>query len=65
MKVCELIELLKKQPQDIQVAYPIHSEYCLLEEKDIGIADLCEPRPDGWIADRRNDKNMQTYLVIG
>ena len=64
MTVAELITLLKKQPQDLQVVYELHSEQVLLEEGDIHIRDLCKPRPDGWVHDARPDKPTQKYLVL-
>jgi len=64
MIVSELIELLKKQPQDIKVAYRKHSEQCLLNEKDIDIFELCPARPDGWIQNYRPDVLTETYLLL-
>jgi hypothetical protein len=64
MTVAEFIAFLQTQPQDLQVAYQICSEQFLLEAADIRIAELCEPRPDGWIENRRNDKPTQTYLLL-
>jgi len=62
--VAELIEFLKKQPQDLPVAYKCCSEQCLLEEKEIEIVKLCAPRPDGWIQNWRYDKPLQNYLLF-
>lgn len=64
MTVKELIEYLQKQPQDIQVVYSLFSEQCLMELKDIEIEELGEPRPDGWVHNKRPDKPTQTYLVF-
>jgi hypothetical protein len=64
MNVKELIEFLQTQPQDIQVAYMMCSEQCLLESKDINISEACIPRPDGWIQHKRPDKPTQTYLLF-
>ena len=64
MTVKELIEFLKTQPQDIQVACRMYSEYSLLEIDEIGVLNLCLPRPDGWIHDARPDKPTQSYLVF-
>lgn len=64
MTVAELISFLQQQPQDIQVAYQKHSEQCLLDADDIGIVELCTPREDGWIQDKRADKPMQLYLML-
>lgn len=64
MTVAELIAYLQTQPQDLQVAYPMFSEQCLLRIEEIGIARACEPRPDGWIEYARADKPSQKYLMI-
>lgn len=64
MTVNELIELLKTYPQDLLVAYEIHSEQCLLDAKDIKIKELCEPRSDGWVHDYRPDRPSIKYLVL-
>jgi hypothetical protein len=62
MIVKELIEFLKTQPQDLQVCYSLHSEQCLMEMRQIEIIEACEPRPDGWIQDKRPDMPTQKYL---
>ena len=64
MTVAELIDFLQTQPQDLRVAYYLHSEQCLMEMRDIGTLEACEPRPDGWIQDKRPDKPTQTYLLF-
>jgi len=64
MTVRELIEFLEKQPQDIQVATQMYSEQYLLEVKEIEIVDLCEPRPDGWVQNKRPDMPTQQYLLF-
>lgn len=64
MTVKDLIELLQKQPQDLQVAYLLHSEQCLMDADDIGIVELCQPRPDGWIQDKRPDMPTQLYVMF-
>jgi hypothetical protein len=64
MTVAEFIEILKTKPQHLQVAYRCYSEWCLLEEKEIEIKTLCEPRPDGWVHDERPDKPLQEYLTL-
>lgn len=64
MTVKELIEFLQAQPQNLQVAYRMYSEQCLLESKDIEIRDLCVARPDGWIQSHRGDMPTQTYLLF-
>ena len=64
MTVAEFIKYLRKQPQHIQVAYAKYSEQCLLEAEEIELVELCEPRPDGWIQNRRPDKAAVTYLLL-
>jgi hypothetical protein len=64
MTIAELIEFLKKHPQDLLVAYQMYSEQCLLREENIGIADLCQPRPDGWVQSKRPDMPTQKYLLF-
>lgn len=64
MTVKELIEFLQTQPQDIQVAYGLYSEQILLKVADISIFEGCEPRPDGWVHDKRPDMTTQTYLLF-
>ncbi len=64
MTVADLIEILKKYPQDIKVAYQIYSEQCLLTEKDIKVMELCHAREDGWVHDQRPDKETEPYLVL-
>lgn len=64
MKVSELIEFLKTQPQDLQVAYLKYSEQFLLAADEIEIKICGEPRADGWIHDKRDDKPQQTYLML-
>lgn len=64
MSVAELIIFLQKQPQDLQVAYKLFSEQCLLETEDIEIIEGCEPREDGWVHRKRPDKPCQTYLLF-
>ena len=62
--VKDLIVHLCKLPQGLPVAYALHSEYCLLELKDIEIVALCEPRPDGWVQRERPDKLSIEYVVF-
>ena len=64
MTVAELIKLLKKYPKDIKVGYEIFSEQCLLDETDLKIEELCHPRPDGWIQDKRPDMETEQYLIL-
>ena len=64
MTVSELIEFLKTQPQEMQVAYRCYSEQVLMEQKEIRVAEFCEPRPDGWIENKRPDKPTKKYLLF-
>lgn len=64
MTISELIAYLQEQPQDLQVAYRLYSEQCLLDVSHIEILELCEARPDGWIQNKRPDKPTQTYLMF-
>ena len=62
--VQQLIEFLQKHPPEMQVAYACCSEQCLLELDDIRVAELCEPRPDGWIQNKRGDKPLRQFLLF-
>lgn len=64
MTVKELIALLQSKPQELQVAYPKYSEWCLLEANDIEIKSLCPARVDGWVHDARPDKPTEDHLVF-
>lgn len=64
MNVLELIEFLKTQPQELQVAYYCCSESVLLEADSIRVVEACEPRPDGWIQNKRPDMPVQKYLMF-
>lgn len=64
MKVRELIELLEKYPQDIEVCYDLFSDRCLLEARQIELIEACAPRNDGWLQNRRPDKPTVTYLCF-
>lgn len=64
MTVAELIAFLQTQPQDLPVVYQLYSEQALLKADDIHIERLCEPRPDGWVHHARQDKPLQSYLVL-
>ncbi len=64
MTVAELIDFLSGLPQDSLVAYELYSEQCLLDPKRITEKELCEPRPDGWIQNKRPDKPSVKYVVF-
>lgn len=62
--VNDLIEFLKEQDGDLPVIYGMWSESVLLELDSISVEDACEPRPDGWVANKRPDKPTRKYLVL-
>lgn len=62
--VAELIEVLQSYPQDLPVAYALFSEHALLEPSQIRVEELCFPRADGWVANKRPDKESRLYLVF-
>ena len=64
MKVKDLIELLKKYDPELSVVHELYSEQLLVEEDDFSVEDLCLPRPDGWVQNKRRDMPCQKYLVI-
>ena len=64
MTVAELIEFLKTQRQDLQVAHQMCSEACLLEPGAIYESEACVARPDGWVQNKRPDMPTQTYLMF-
>lgn len=65
MKIAELIKVLEKYPQDLEVAHPQWSEHRITTEADIQVGIGCPPRPDGWVHDLRPDMAGQSYLIIG
>lgn len=64
MTVADLVAFLQTQPQDLPVAYCLFSEQKLLEPQEIEVAELCLPRPDGWVHHKRPDKPKQRYLLL-
>lgn len=64
MKVSELIAFLQTQQQDLPVAFKRYSEAAVLEADEIKIVEACEPREDGWVANRRPDKPAVKYLML-
>ncbi len=64
MKVYELIEFLKKQPQHLDVAYCCYSEAKILIENEIKVEELCVDRADGWVPNRRPDRATKQYLLF-
>lgn len=65
MTVAELIEELKKYPQDLQVILDQFSDYITIDKNNITVTNQCVPRPDGVIQASRPDKSIQPYLYIG
>jgi hypothetical protein len=64
MTVADLVTYLQTQPQDLLVAYRCCSEQVLLEKSEISIVQLCEPRADGWIQNKRPDMTSRAYLLF-
>jgi hypothetical protein len=64
VNVQELIQHLQTFPQNIPVAYRCYSEQLLLEYNDIETEELCHPREDGWVQNKRPDKPSMLYLVL-
>lgn len=64
MRVKDLIQHLQTLDPELLVVRELYSENVLLEEADLDVSLLCEPRPDGWVPNRRPDKPTQEYLVI-
>lgn len=65
MTVKDLIEILRGHPQDMDVIVDMYSDSCLLEAKGIVVLDACLPRNDGWVENRRPDKELKSYLSVG
>jgi hypothetical protein len=66
MNVKDLKNLLEQYPEDMLIAYAIHSEYALMEPKDISVVKMQPARPDGWIHTYPRDKTSKTidYLTF-
>lgn len=64
MTVLDLIKLLQTFPSTLTVAYCCCSEQCIMEANDIYVMEAGEPRPDGWIHDKRPNKPTRNYLVF-
>lgn len=62
--VKELIKFLETLPENLPIAYKLHSEQCLMELGDLEVFEACLPRPDGWIQYKRPDKPSQLYLIF-
>lgn len=64
MKVHELIDILKTKDQNLDVVIEKWSEYIEFEAEYIREDKLCEPRNDGWVARKRDDKPVKDYLIL-
>jgi hypothetical protein len=64
LTVAGLIKFLQTQDPNLPVAHQMCSENCLLELDLIEVRELCEMRPDGWVANKRPDKPTVKYLVF-
>ena len=64
MNVSELISFLQTQPQHLTVAHRCYSEQCVLDLEEIIVKELCQPRFDGWIQNKRPDMPKQHYLLF-
>lgn len=64
MTVRELIKFLETEDQNLDVVYRLFSEKVLLEETNIVVEELCPPREDGWVQNKRPDKPHKPYLVF-
>jgi len=61
MTVKELIAILQKYPQDIQVV----CENALFQEKDMCMGEMCLPDATGWVSSQlKGDEQTQTYLIL-
>lgn len=65
--IADLVTHLQTFEQTLPVCYRLFSEQCLLglDERDVAVVECCEPRPDGWVEDKRPDKPSVKYLKIG
>lgn len=64
MTVAELIRHLNKFDPNLPVAYQVYSEQALLDADEVKLAELCEPRPDGWVQNYRPDKPTRLYVLF-
>jgi len=64
MTVKDLIDLLKKFPEDMPVVYQEYSDYSELTEGAITVQELQFPRGDGYVGGFRADKPSQKWLAI-
>lgn len=62
--VKDLISFLQTQDAEMPVAIEMYSEQCLLELDGIRVEELCDPRNDGWIQNKRPDKPSRPYLIF-
>lgn len=64
MTTADLIKFLQTQPQDAVIAYALYSECTTMSIESISVEELCLPRPDGWIQNKRPDQPSQLYIVF-
>ena len=64
MRVIDLIKYLQEMPPEMIIAYTCCSEQILMELEQITVKDMCFPRPDGWVQNKRPDMPSQTYLLF-
>lgn len=64
LTVQALIAHLLTLDGNLPVVYRCCSEYDEMTVGHIQIEDLCYPRPDGWVQDKRPDWPSQTYCVF-
>ena len=64
MTVKDLIEFLQTHDPELPVAIAMYSEQTLLEADDIRLWKACVAREDGWVQDKRPDKEAVTYLLF-
>jgi hypothetical protein len=65
MNVKDLIAHLQTFDPTLEVVVSMHSEYCVLDAKEVDVGQACKPRPDGWVQLYRKDTPSQLYLMIG
>lgn len=64
MTVAELIEFLKTQPANADVAFCQYSDYSELEPEMIQLKWLQMARGDGYVGPTRPDQPKQMWLVF-
>lgn len=64
MTVRELIEVLGTYDPELPVCYELYSEQAMLKAGYLKVEELQPPRNDGWVHDKRPDKEVMKYLVF-